>query len=128
MSLADVSPVRHCDGHKYNRSMTVLYWLYDPATCSDPYQHGWIGITENLNQRVMQHRCKPAPKMRWLGIDVTKGEAKILLERPRSECLALEAKYRPDTDIGWNRERGGCNSVTVEPPYPPLSFTRRAPA
>ncbi len=76
----------------------VLYYISD-ATCTDPYQHGYIGITKNEKLRERAHRR--------LG-KFPGGFTFVVLHRgSRKECAEVEKRYRPTEDIGWNTSKGG---------------------
>jgi hypothetical protein len=86
--------------------MTTLYWFRD-SSCKDPATDGWVGVTEDLDQRVRVHRNQPAPSMMERCTDINLCTAEVLFEDPRDECLAREAILRPGKDIGWNHMQGG---------------------
>ena len=76
----------------------VLYYISD-ASCTDPYRHGYIGITSNEVSRRWDHGRSgrfPADFV-WT----------ILFRGKRKECAAEEKKYRPERGIGWNSDLGG---------------------
>ena len=75
-----------------------VYYISD-ATCTDPYRHGYIGITSNETSRRSAHRRSgrfPADFI-WA----------ILFKGTRQECAVVEKRFRPDRGIGWNNDRGG---------------------
>jgi hypothetical protein len=75
--------------------MTIVYWLFD-AACTDPWSHGYVGVTGNLSQRLKRHRLKRAVF-----------KYRVLFEGSKQECYAFEAELRPEPFIGWNRGQGG---------------------
>jgi NUMOD3 motif len=75
--------------------MTVVYWLFD-AACTDPWSHGYVGVTVDLPNRMKWHRAKR-------GVF----ECRVLFEGTDTECYALEAAMRPDAFMGWNQALGG---------------------
>lgn len=79
--------------------MTYLYWIYNDD-CIDPFVHGYIGITENVQQRFKQHLSKNSRILK-------DSKYKILFEGSRLECFNLENNYRPNKGIGWNSASGG---------------------
>jgi hypothetical protein len=79
----------------------VCYWLFD-ATCSDPKQHGYVGVTGSLAQRLANHRFKEEILPRNF-------RCEILVSGTRAECLEYELNLRPDFNVGWNKDRGGIN-------------------
>jgi hypothetical protein len=75
-----------------------VYYISD-ASCTDPYRHGYVGITSNETSRRFAHRRSghfPADFV-WT----------ILFRGTRQECAAVEKQYRPERAIGWNNDRGG---------------------
>ena len=76
----------------------VVYYISD-TTCTDPYQHGYIGITSNEKSRHNNHRRsgKFPDGFVWT----------ILFRGTRKECGEVENKYRPEPNIGWNSSLGG---------------------
>lgn len=74
-----------------------VYWLFD-AGCSLPEKDGYVGITNNLRQRLREHKSKG--RIRWSGVA-------ILFEGTLNECIAKEMNYRPHPGMGWNSNSGG---------------------
>ena len=75
-----------------------VYYISD-ASCTDPFTHGYIGITSNEMSRRSDHRRSgrfPADFV-WT----------ILFRGTRQECAAVEKKYRPERGLGWNNDLGG---------------------
>lgn len=72
------------------------YWIGD-ETCSDPFLHGYVGLTSNLKIRSAYHL-----RGRFQGCTIS-----ILHQGSRTECAAVEKKYRPHANIGWNSSGGG---------------------
>lgn len=81
----------------------AVYWLYD-ATCHNPYTDGYVGTTDNLEQRLSQHQRGPLPAHK----------AKILFQGTIKECQHKEEVYRPRENMGWNKARGGNPLPTIE--------------
>ena len=75
----------------------VVYWLFD-AECSDPWRHGYVGVSVNFNNRLKHHLANKRGAM---------FEHKILFTGTVAECYALEARMRPSEFIGWNIACGG---------------------
>jgi len=75
-----------------------VYYISD-ASCTDPYRHGYTGITSNEVGRRYLHRRSGRfpPDFVWT----------ILFRGTRRECAAMERKYRPERGIGWNSDLGG---------------------
>lgn len=79
--------------------MTKLYWIYD-ETCSNPLEHGYIGITDvPLATRWRAHANR--------GTVPRNSNISQMFEGTREECKCWEFAYRPDPDIGWNKAIGG---------------------
>jgi YD repeat-containing protein len=74
-----------------------VYYISD-ATCTDPHQHGYFGISKNETREAAHRYSRRFPP------DVT---FTIVFRGIRRECAAVEAHYRPQPRIGWNRARGG---------------------
>lgn len=74
-----------------------VYWLFD-ETCSVPENDGYVGITNNLPQRLREHKHKKRRK--WTGV-------KVLFVGTLKECIQKEIGYRPFAGIGWNSNSGG---------------------
>lgn len=101
-----------------------LYWLFNEH-CTDPWRHGYVGVTNNLMRRLKEHRKKwPLYErtidfnskpwltsrfrndyLRWRHFD-----HRVLFNGPEDECYALEARMRPRDFIGWNNNPGGRRS------------------
>lgn len=85
-----------------------LYW-YKLPTHTDPFTEGYIGITNNMERRNLEHRRNKKTT------HFTNALAKysdityvVLSELTDPEMvLALEYEYRPKTNIGWNSAIGG---------------------
>ena len=76
----------------------IVYWLKN-ETCTSPWSHGYIGISQHVVGRVSSHRKnKRFPK---------NFQVEILFKGTIAECAALELKYRPHPGIGWNLSKGG---------------------
>jgi len=78
--------------------MCVVYYISD-ATCSDPYQHGYIGITKNEVSRERSHRRSG----KW----PPAATFTVLFRGTRRKCAVVEKQYRPQADVGWNKSSGG---------------------
>jgi len=74
----------------------VVYWLYD-AACVCMWRHGYIGISNNFDRRLTQHRKRFGSNFKH----------RIIFHGTRVEALALEDKLRPTYGIGWNVNKGG---------------------
>jgi hypothetical protein len=78
----------------------VCYWLFDSA-CSDPKQHGYVGVTASLPQRLARHRFNEILPKNF--------RCEVIFSGTRVDCLEYELKLRPDFNVGWNKDRGGIN-------------------
>jgi len=87
--------------------------MFDES-CSDPSFDGWVGVTDDLRQRIAVHRCQPPETLKRLGIDIKQCQFRVLHEGSRAECLEVEARLRPHENCGWNAKRGGID----RPPKP----------
>lgn len=76
----------------------VVYWLHDDA-CGAPEVDGYVGVSVDWVTREKTHRRS--------GRFVADFKIAILFHGTLSECLAVEAGYRPNPDIGWNSHSGG---------------------
>jgi len=74
----------------------LVYWLFDES-CVCPWKHGYIGVTNNLHNRLKGHRAKQRRVF----------EHRILFKGTERECYALESAMRPEAFIGWNVALGG---------------------
>lgn len=86
----------------------TVYWYRRPVH-TDPYTEGYIGITNDMERRNLEHlRSKSITHFtnalsKYDDISYT-----ILhLVTTPEEALALEYTYRPDINIGWNTAIGG---------------------
>ena len=91
----------------------TVYWLYS-GKGKRPKNHGYIGITANLEMRILQHqrlnerhRVLKVPKeFNW----------RVLFIGTKKQCLELEKRLRPRSNIGWNHGPGGvANSASGVP-------------
>jgi len=76
----------------------VCYWLYDES-CVDPYKDGYVGISCDVEGRIICHRrSKNFPSnFKW----------KILYNGTVLDCLEQEERFRPFINMGWNKACGG---------------------
>ncbi len=75
-----------------------VYYISD-ANCTDPYRHGYVGLTSNEVTRRYNHRRSGRFPANFVWT--------ILFRGTRRECAAMEKKYRPERGIGWNSDLGG---------------------
>ena len=84
----------------------VVYWI-SYSEHDDPNTQGYIGISNNFNYRKMQHEKGRSGAHIYNRIE-NGAEFEILHECDSiEEALALEEKYRPEENIGWNLAKGG---------------------
>ena len=74
------------------------------ATCSDPNQDGYVGVTARLSRRLGAHKRRDRKRSANFPADF---DCRVLLSGALADCLALEEQLRPVPGIGWNFERGG---------------------
>jgi predicted secreted protein len=87
-----------------------VYWLHDD-TCADIERHGYVGACTRLDIRLKAHRHYAGTHKGAVGVPVSDFKVTIIFTGPIRECRALEARLRPDHDIGWNRYPGGYASA-----------------
>lgn len=82
-----------------------IYWIHF-NTFTDPYNEGYVGITNNINRRLSEHTKSHNLQLKEaLGHDAT---YKILHDNlSYSEACEYEYNYRPRKNIGWNISTGG---------------------
>jgi hypothetical protein len=96
-----------------------VYWYYLEGTHTDPYSEGYIGVTNNLERRHLEHIRKAKDlnnnqhfynairKHNWNSI-----EKKILhTVSAYEEASELEYLYRALPNLGWNMAVGGYENV-----------------
>jgi predicted GIY-YIG superfamily endonuclease len=83
-----------------------LYWIHYPDQTS-PESEGYIGITSDFSKRIQTH--SRYTKYAHVKNRIDSGAIATILQENLTKELAeaLEAKYRPDENIGWNIARGG---------------------
>ena len=87
----------------------AAYWLRLPEH-TDMLTEGYFGISNNPNVRWNQHKCSKqnphlANAIKLYGWDKIVKE--IVLIADKEYCKIIEAKIRPEKNIGWNIEKGG---------------------
>ena len=85
-----------------------VYWIKSEHH-QDPYQEGYIGITNNLKRRFKYHSSpKYSDNVTLLEGIIDGASIQVLHECDSKEtALILEEKYRPTYCIGWNINKGG---------------------
>lgn len=95
-----------------------LYWLH-LETHTDPNTEGYIGVTNDFERRMIEHKRLAKTGKLHLYNAINKYNQDIIEEvlytvNSREEVLALESDYRPTKNIGWNMAAGGeCALVSV---------------
>lgn len=99
---------------KYN-----VYWYYLQNTHTDPYSEGYIGVTNNLERRHIEHvrHSKKDNKQHFYNAIRKHGWDKINKKvlhtvASYSEASELEYLYRTTTNTGWNIAIGGYLNVS----------------
>ena len=88
---------------------TSVYWLHHPDH-TDMFTQGYIGITNNLNARLRNHKSKKYNahlrnaiiKYGWDNII-----KEVILVADEAYCLMIEKTLRSVANIGWNIIEGG---------------------
>lgn len=88
---------------------SVVYWIHH-VDHTDMFTQGYIGITNNLNARLRNHKSKKTNKhlvnaMNKYGWDNLVKE--VILIADEAYCLMIEATMRSFDNIGWNIVKGG---------------------
>lgn len=83
-----------------------LYWIHYPDQTS-PESEGYIGITSDFSKRIQTH--SRYTKYAHVKNRIDSGAIATILQEnlTKEQAEALEAKYRPDENIGWNIAKGG---------------------
>lgn len=83
-----------------------LYWIHYPDQTS-PESEGYIGITSDFSKRIQTH----SKYTRYAHIKnrIESGAVATILQEnlTKEQAESLEAKYRPEENIGWNIAKGG---------------------
>lgn len=85
----------------------IVYWIHYKEHL-DPYTEGYIGITNNLERRIDEHKSKHS-KSRHVKNRIGAGAIFSVIHQVDTiqEAASLEEKYRPTENIGWNICKGG---------------------
>jgi predicted GIY-YIG superfamily endonuclease len=88
---------------------SIVYWLHN-SDHTDMFTQGYIGVTNNLNVRLRNHKSKRCNKhlvnaMNKYGWDNIVKE--VMLVADESYCLMIEKLLRAKANIGWNIVEGG---------------------
>lgn len=95
---------------------TSLYWICHKDH-TDIFSHGYVGVSKNIEARWFRHsrysdnqHLKAAiKKYGWDNLI-----KKIILIGEETYCYNLEAKIRPNKQIGWNIAEGGAKPPTTQ--------------
>lgn len=96
-----------------------IYWYYLKDNHTDPYNEGYIGVTNNLERREKEHRTMVNTKSNNLHVHSAirkhgwKNIGKKILHEldTYAEASELEYLYRSDKNIGWNSAIGGYENI-----------------
>lgn len=87
--------------------MTYVYWIHTPNH-TDIFSEGYIGVSNRLDRRLYEHKwCKQNPHLTNAFNKYKDIVHTILIQGPEAYCYDVESKLRPDTEIGWNINKGG---------------------
>ena len=82
-----------------------VYWIHY-NTFTDPYNEGYIGITNNINRRLSEHiKSRNLQLKEALVHDAT--YTILHADLNYNEACEHEYNYRPRKNIGWNISAGG---------------------
>lgn len=89
-----------------------VYWYKLPEH-TNPYVQGYIGITNNMKRRNLEHRRNKSVTHFTNALKLYNSvEYEILhTELTIEEASDLEYAYRPSANIGWNSAIGGSDSL-----------------
>ena len=89
--------------------MNTVYWIHYPNH-TDPTVEGYIGITNNIERRIQDHK-RTFQQYFDAGAIVT-----VLHEvKKREDAMVIEADYRPLPNIGWNTHPGSLKRLNSKP-------------
>lgn len=81
-----------------------VYWIH--YTHFSSLEEGYIGITSNLNNRLLRHRKSSQNQMVASGL-ANGAIVTCIFYGDKEACLSLEEELRPRPRIGWNIAKGG---------------------
>jgi hypothetical protein len=104
--------------------MAHVYWLHLKGQSLDD---GYIGVTTMpLSKRIYFHKWRGEnphleSAFNKYGDDIIQS---ILLEGPKEYCYEIEAKLRPNKNIGWNIAEGGSAPPSLKGKPPNNTFKK----
>jgi len=101
--------------NKHVEGLCYVYWIRLPEH-TDIFTQGYVGATKsNVKDRWLSHRSwarQPLEQGNERLYEALNSSSELVYEVVFSgfcyeECLELEAQYRPERYVGWNKARGG---------------------
>jgi len=89
--------------------MVSVYWIRHQDH-TDMFSQGYIGISNNVKRRMINHFNQPSNKHLKNAINKYGWEnliKEVILLADKDYCLDIEKKLRPFDFIGWNATSGG---------------------
>lgn len=90
-------------------AVSCVYWVHRPEH-TDIRSQGYVGISKRFERRIWEHL--KLTQNRYLKNAINKYgwdnlvKEKVLIGK-EDYCLEIEAKLRPENEIGWNLVKGG---------------------
>lgn len=89
-----------------------VYWIHKTSDFGDAiWNEGYVGITTDVDKRFGEHSRSSSISNRHLKFALKKYqdivEVETVFNGSKSECLCIEAMFRPQRKIGWNLAPGG---------------------
>lgn len=88
---------------------SVVYWIHS-LEHTDIFTEGYVGITNNLNARLRNHKSKKCNEHLKNAITKYGWEnliKEVILVAEETYCLMIESTLRFKKNIGWNIAEGG---------------------
>jgi hypothetical protein len=87
-----------------------VYWIHFPNQ-TDITSHGYVGVSNNPNRRITEHRNPNNDKNKIFNNILQKHSLEItqtiIFQGTEEACYLLEEELRPLKNIGWNINKGG---------------------